>query len=85
MDDSPPNYHREYLYSPHHVGFGLLTLGLGFLSATLLGLIAGATAYALSWVYVPDLPWFHRWVDRRRVAMRFFVRFHRNAANATRG
>jgi len=66
MDDSPPNYHREYLYSPHHVGIGLMTLGLGFLSATLLGLIAGATAYVLSWIYVPDLPWFRRWVDHRR-------------------
>jgi len=66
MDDSPQNYHREYVYSPHHVGIGLMTLGLGFLSATPLGLIAGATAYVLSWIYVPDLLWFRRWVDRRR-------------------
>src|SRR5215831_4727466 len=65
MDDSPPNYHREYLYSPHHVGIRLMTLGLGFLSATLLGLIAGVTAYVLGWIYVPDLPFFRRWVDRR--------------------
>jgi len=33
-----------------------------------LGLIAGATAYLLGWIYLPDLPWFRRWVDRRQEA-----------------
>jgi hypothetical protein len=65
MDEQPPNYHREFFKSPHHAALGLLTLGLGFLSATVLGLIAGLTAYVLGWIYVPDLPFFRRWVDGR--------------------
>lgn len=65
MEQPAPNYHGEFLKSPHHAVLGLLTLGLGFLSATLLGLIAGVTAYVLGWIYLPDLPFFRRWVDRR--------------------
>src|SRR2546425_1082460 len=68
MDEQAPTYHREFLKSPHHAAFGLLTLGLGFLSAQLLPLIAGATIYTLGWIYLPDLPFFRRWVDRRRDA-----------------
>src|SRR5262245_27206596 len=65
MDNQPPNYRGEFLKSPHHVALGLLTLGLGFLSAELIPLIAGATIYALGWIYLPDMGFFHRWVDRR--------------------
>ena len=43
----------------------MLTLGAGFLSAQLLGLIAGVTVYVLGWIYLPDLPFFRRWADRR--------------------
>ncbi len=68
MDESAPNYHGEFLKSPHHAALGLLTLGLGFLSAELLPLIAGATIYVLGWIYLPDLPFFRRWVDRRHQA-----------------
>ncbi len=68
MDEAAPNYHREFFRSPHHATLALLTLGLGFLSAQLLGLIAGVTAYVLGWVYLPDLPFFRGWVDRRRNA-----------------
>jgi hypothetical protein len=70
MDDQTPNYHKEFLKSPHHLWLGLLTLGSGFLLATPLPLIAGATAYALGWIYLPDLPLFKRWVDRRQDAQR---------------
>ena len=70
METQPPNYHREFFKSPHHVVFGLLTLGLGFLSATLLGLLAGVTAYALGWIYLPDMPFFRGWVNRREDAKR---------------
>ena len=70
METQPPNYHREFVKSPHHVVFGLLTLGLGFLSATLLGLLVGATAYALGWIYLPDMPFFRGWVNRREEAKR---------------
>jgi hypothetical protein len=65
MDDQPPNYHREFFKSPHHAVLAMVTLGLGFLSAQVLGVIAGVTAYVLGWIYLPDLPFFRRWVDRR--------------------
>jgi len=65
MEDQAVNYHAEFWKSPHHVALAFLTLGLGFLSAQLLGLIAGVTAYVLGWIYLPDLPFFRRWVDRR--------------------
>src|SRR5437016_13969599 len=65
MDDQAPNYRREFLGSPHHAAFGLITLGLGFLSANPLGLIVGGTLYTLGWLHLPDLPFFRRWVDRR--------------------
>ena len=38
------------------------------MSGMVLPLIAGATCYALGWIYLPDLPFFRRWVDRRREA-----------------
>lgn len=66
MDEQAPNYRREFFASPHHAVMGLLTLGAGFLSANLLGLILGATCYVLGWIYLPDMPFFRGWVDRRR-------------------
>ena len=65
MDDQAPNYHAEFLKSPQHAVFAVLTIGLGFLSAELLPLIAGVTAYTLGWIYLPDLPFFRHWVDKR--------------------
>jgi hypothetical protein len=70
MEAEPPNYHKAFLSSPHHVWLGLLTLGCGFILATPLSLIAGATAYALGWIYLPDLGLFKKWVDRRGQAER---------------
>lgn len=70
MDDQPPSYRSEFLKSPHHAALGLATLGGGFiLGATVpLALVAGVTAYVLGWIYLPDMPLFRRWVDRRRSA-----------------
>ena len=65
MDDAAANYHREFLKSPQHAILGVLTLGAGFMSGMALPLIAGATLYTLGWIYLPDLPFFRRWVDRR--------------------
>jgi hypothetical protein len=66
MDDQPPNYRAEFLRSPHHATLGFLTLGLGFISGHLLGLIVGAALYALGWLYLPDLGFFRSRIDRRR-------------------
>src|SRR2546423_5995984 len=68
MDDQALNYHREFLKSPQHAALGLLTLGAGFVSGMALPLIAGATLYTLGWIYLPDLPFFRRWVDGRHSA-----------------
>lgn len=70
MEAQTRNYHREFLKSPHHGVFGFLTLGLGFMSGAWLPLIAGGTLYALGWIYLPDLGFFRRWVDRRADAAR---------------
>jgi hypothetical protein len=70
MEDLPrPGYRREFLKSPHHVGLALATVGLGFLTGHALPLLIGAGLYALGWIYLPDLPFFRRWVDRRHEAI----------------
>src|SRR6266850_3347260 len=79
MDDQAPNYHREFLGSPQHAALGLLTLGAGFVSGMVLPLIAGATIYTLGWIYLPDLPFFRRWVDRRREAANHAVEMQKVA------
>jgi len=72
MDSEPPKYRREFFRSPHHAGLGLATLGAGFvLGATYpLALLVAPAAYLLGWVYLPDVPFFRRWVDRRRASAR---------------
>jgi hypothetical protein len=60
-----PAYRREFFKSPHHGWLGLCTLGFGFVSAQPLFMLAGAAAYAIGWVYLPDLPFFRNWVDQR--------------------
>lgn len=65
-EEPPPNPRDEFLRSPHHLVMAALTLGLGVASASLLGVIAGVTAYVLGWVHVPDMPFFRGWVQRRR-------------------
>jgi hypothetical protein len=71
MDAQPPSYRREFFKSPHHAVLALATLGAGFiLSSTFpLALVIGATAYVLGWIYVPDMPLFRAWVDKRGQAV----------------
>ena len=66
MEEQPPKYRSEFLRSPHHAVFALLTVGAGFISADLLPLIVGGTLYTLGWIYLPDMKFFRGWVDRRR-------------------
>lgn len=70
MHEQEPSYRKEFLKSPHHLWLGLLTVGCGFLLASPLPLIAGATAYALGWIYLPDLNLFKKWVNQRSEAER---------------
>jgi hypothetical protein len=79
MEEQAPNYRSEFMTSPHHAGLGILTLGVGFLSGNLLGLIVGGTLYAIGWIFGPDLPLFRRWVDRRHDAARRAIEMQRVA------
>jgi len=67
MPDQPTSYRSEFFKSPHHATLALVTLGGGFiLGATIhLALLVGVAAYALGWIYMPDMPFFKNWVDRR--------------------
>lgn len=66
----PTNYRRAFWTSRHHLWLALITLGLGFASAEPLGLLAGATAYALGLVFLPDAGFFRRAIDARENAVR---------------
>ena len=70
MSDSPPNYRRLFWTSRHHLWLALLTVGLGFASGQPLGLLAGATLYAVGLVFGPDLPFFRRSVTAKQDAIR---------------
>ena len=61
---------RSFLRSPHHAWLGLLTLGVGAATVSVPGMIAGAAAYALGWVFLPDSKWFRKWMARRPAAPR---------------
>jgi hypothetical protein len=65
MPDTP---RKAFLSSPHHA-----TLGLGALAAAILGgplvAIGGGVAYVLGWVYLPDMPFFSRWREKRAAAV----------------
>ncbi|MEO5960554.1 MAG: hypothetical protein ABIZ49_13030 [Opitutaceae bacterium] len=63
-----PHYRRAFWKSRHHVWLALLTLGLGFASGQPLGLLAGATLYALGLVFLPDAGFFRRAIDARTTA-----------------
>lgn len=56
---------RAFLQSPHHAIMALGTLGAGFATGEPLYFVAGATAYVLGWVYVPDMAFFRRWLEKR--------------------
>ncbi len=70
MSDQPTNYRRLFWKSRHHLWLALLTLGLGFASGEPLGLLAGATLYALGLVYLPDAAFFRRAIDSDTQARR---------------
>jgi hypothetical protein len=59
---------RAFLKSPHHAALAAATLGVGFATGEPLGVIAGAVAYVLGWVYLPDFGFFRRWVEGKEQA-----------------
>lgn len=56
-------YLKAFATSWTHGLLALATVGAGFASGEPLGLIAGATAYVLGWVFIGDSRWFRRRVD----------------------
>jgi hypothetical protein len=59
---------RAFLQSPHHAVMALATLGAGFATGEPLYFVAGATAYVLGWVYLPDMRFFQQWLEKRASA-----------------
>jgi hypothetical protein len=56
---------KAFAKSPYHAWLGLLTLGIGVATLSGIGVVAGAAAYALGWIYLPDSPLFKRWINAR--------------------
>jgi hypothetical protein len=63
------NYHKEYLKSPEHLWAAVATLGCGLAIGNVIGLMVGAAAYAIAWIYVPDLPFFKKKVDAKAAGL----------------
>ena len=59
------NYHKEYLKSPEHLWTVVGTIGGGLAVGNVIGLLVGVAAYALAWIYVPDMPFFKKKVDAK--------------------
>ena len=64
MFDPQDSNLKKFLKSPHHLWLLGLTVGLGFLSAHPLALLAGLALYAVGWIYLPDMGLFQRWVGK---------------------
>jgi hypothetical protein len=57
----------EFFKSPHHASLGLAAVACAATGEPL-GAIAGAVIYVLGWVYLPDMGFFRRWVERKHEA-----------------
>lgn len=64
------NYRREFLYSAHHAYMGLATLGVGAVSGNVFGLMLGALAYTIGWIYLPDSGFFKKSIDDKTAAIK---------------
>lgn len=65
--DQPPakrSPRRAFIKSPQHAVLALATLGVGFVTAEPLYLLIGAVAYLLGWLYLPDMSFFRRWMEK---------------------
>ncbi len=68
MPDLIATARGAFLKSPHHAAMALCTLGAGFATGEPLYFVAGITAYVLGWVYLPDMKFFQRWLEKRATA-----------------
>ena len=68
MPEPTPSRWRAFLQSPHHAVMAVATLGAGFATGEPLYFVAGATAYVLGWVYLPDMEFFRNWLVKRASA-----------------
>src|SRR5262245_41752192 len=62
MPESP---RQAFFTSPHHAALAAGTLGVGFATGQPIGLIAGAVAYVLGWLHLPDAGFFTRWREKK--------------------
>ena len=62
------SYIKQYLLSSDHAIAALATIGGGLIVGNLLGLIVGATAYAVSWIYLPTSAHFRNKVEQKAKA-----------------
>ncbi len=68
MPEVTASVRRAFWKSPHHAAMALFTLGVGFATGEPLYFVAGLTAYVLGWVYLPDMAFFRRWLEKRGTA-----------------
>jgi len=61
--EEPVKYRAAFLKSKQHVILGFSTIGLGFIFGHAFPLIVGLIAYALGWLYIPDMPFFKKIID----------------------
>jgi chromosome segregation ATPase len=63
------NYHKEFLKSPEHLWTAVGTIGGGLAVGNIIGLLVGVAAYAISWIYLPDLAFFRKKVEAKAEAL----------------
>ena len=57
------NYRQEFLRHPYHGYLAIATIGLGLMSATLIGFVGGLIGYAFGWLWIPDMKFFRSKID----------------------
>ena len=64
MFDPQDSNLKKFLKSPLHLWLLALTIGVGFLSAHPLVMLAGLALYVVGWIHLPDSGLFQKWVSR---------------------
>jgi hypothetical protein len=64
MFDRQDSNLKKFLKSPLHLWLLALTVGVGFLSAHPIVLMAGLALYVVGWIHLPDSGLFQRWVTK---------------------